>query len=79
MANLNQVQNIIQHADPLADVAGVEERGGRIFGVVVSPSFAPMTAEQRSAWMREVVRNELGSRGVNVGILIAVAPGENPW
>ena len=75
-ATVTEVQNLIQAQFAGADTAGVREEGNRIGGVIFWAGFSNMDIGERNRMVTERIRNRLGLRGMNIGILFPLAPGE---
>jgi hypothetical protein len=76
-ATLDEVKHIVEQAfeDPVE--SRLEEAGHRIMGTIVSREFAGMDQGARNRLVTERGRDVLGLRGLNVGILVPLAPGED--
>ena len=79
MVTLAQVRDLSKRALPNADLSKLEESGGRIFGEIRDAAFASMSQDQRIEWLNKNVREPLGLQGTNVGLLLPLEPGEEPW
>src|SRR5256885_1281125 len=75
-ATLEEVQAIIQQEFPGSDVRGLKEENHRVVGTIIWDGFKHKDSEERNRLVTERVRNKLGLRGINVGILFPLAPGE---
>jgi len=75
-ATLEEVQKIIQDEFPGSDVASIREEDHRIKGNIVWQGFKGQDSRQRNRLVTEKVRDKLGLRGLNVGFLFPLAPGE---
>lgn len=75
-ATLEEVQQIIQNEFPGSDVGGIREEHHRILGNIVWKGFKGQDISERSRLITEKVRDRLGLRGLNVGVLFPLAPGE---
>ena len=75
-ATLDEVKNLISGEFVDADVTEITEVGSRIIGTIRSPEFEHMTSTQRNQEVTKRVRDKLGLRGLNVGILFPRAPGK---
>ncbi|MCX6360658.1 MAG: hypothetical protein NT029_12660 [Armatimonadetes bacterium] len=76
-ATLTEVQEAILRAFPDADVTRIRQEGSRVLGVIVSSEFTDKEDRERNRLVSERVRELLGLRGLNVGILFPLAPGES--
>lgn len=75
-ATLEEVQKIIQAEFPGSDVGGIREENHWVLGTIVWKGFKGIDFSERSHLITAKVRDRLGLRGLNVGILFARAPGE---
>jgi stress-induced morphogen len=75
-ATLSEVKQVIEEAFPGANVDGVQEEHYRVLGSIVWKDFKGMPSEDRHRLVTEKVRNRLGLKGINIGILFPLAPGE---
>jgi hypothetical protein len=75
-ATVQEVQQVIQEQFPNSDVSGIHEENGRVLGTIVWQDFKEMDSRRRNRLVTERVRGHLGTRGVNVGVLFPLAPGE---
>ena len=75
-ATLEEVKQVIEYEFPGADVGGIQEENHRVIGSIVWKDFKGMDSKERHRLVTEKVRNRLGLRGINVGILFPLAPGE---
>jgi hypothetical protein len=75
-ATLDEVRAAIHVAFPDADLDKIEERDSGIGGIIVSREFAGLDVSQRNQLINEKVLYPLGLRGLNVGVLYALAPRE---
>lgn len=75
-ATLKEVKSLIERELPGSDVAEIEEFGGRVFGTIRWDGFEQMNSEERNKYVATTVRDKLGLRGLNVGILFPRVPGE---
>ncbi len=76
-ATLEEVRNVILQEFPDADPEDVVEEDHRIFGTIRSREFKPIKdSTERNRLVTTKVRDRLGLRGLNVGILFPRAPGE---
>ena len=57
-------------------MGGVTETNHRVVGTIIWEGFKDKDVEERNRLVTEKVRNKLGLRGINVGILFPLAPGE---
>lgn len=78
-ATVTEVRKLIEDAfgsdSALASV--VQEKQGRIVGNIVWTGFEKMDVSARNQLVTQRIRNPLGFRGLNVGILYPLAPGEH--
>ncbi len=77
-ATLAEVKQVIEEAFPGADIDGVQEDRYRVIGPIIWEDFRDLDYRERNRLVTERVRDRLGMRGINVGILLPLAPGENP-
>jgi hypothetical protein len=75
-ATLQEVQKIIRDEFPGSDVAGIREEDHRIKGNIIWNGFKGQDARERNRQVTEKVRDKLGLKGLNVGFLFPLAPGE---
>lgn len=75
----NELQALIDKSFRGADTSGLQEESHRIYGFIRSEEFGGLDDDQRRDLLRTKIREVLGLRGINVGWLIALAPGEDPW
>jgi acid stress-induced BolA-like protein IbaG/YrbA len=75
-ATLEEVKQVIQTEFPGSDVDDVKEENHRVLGTIVWNGFKGKDSRERNRLVTEKVRNRLGLRGINVGILFPLAPGE---
>jgi hypothetical protein len=75
-ATLEEVQRVIKEAFPASDVSAITEQNHRIGGIIVDEEFRKLDSRQRMNLVTKRVRDRLGLRGINVGLLFALAPGE---
>ena len=75
-ATLSEVKQLLQDAFPGSNVEGVKDEGHRIGGTIVWKGFRGMDMRQRDRAISEKVRDKLKLRGLNVDLLIPIAPGE---
>ena len=75
-ATIEEVQRVIQEEFPGAEVNGIREENHHISGRFDWAPFRGMEIEDRLAQVRKKVRNRLGLRGLNVGTLYPMVPGE---
>jgi len=69
-ATLDEVKILISDAFPGADVSDIDIENHRIGGAIVWDGFAGKDSSERSRLVSEGVRDKLGLRGMNVGILL---------
>jgi acid stress-induced BolA-like protein IbaG/YrbA len=75
-ATVEEVRQLIRQSFGDADVSGIKEENHRVVGTIISSEFEGMDSRERTRLVTERVRNRLGLRGINVGILFPLAPGE---
>jgi acid stress-induced BolA-like protein IbaG/YrbA len=75
-ATLDEVRAVIEDAFPGAAVSVATGEDHRIAGTIVWPKFSDYEDTERHRLVIERVRNRLGLRGLNVGVLFPLAPGE---
>jgi stress-induced morphogen len=75
-ATLDEVKQVIREAFPDANVDGVKEEDYRVLGTIVSQEFQDKNTRERNRLVTRRVRDKLGLRGINVGVLFPLAPGE---
>jgi len=73
---LEEVKQLIQEEFPGSDVDKVTEENHRVLGTIVWDQFQGMDSRERSRLITERVRDRLGLKGINIGILFPKAPGE---
>lgn len=76
-ATLKEVKEIVMEEFEGANVDGISEEQHRIVGYFFWDGFQEKDVAERSRLVSERVRDSLGLRGLNVGILLPLAPGEN--
>ena len=79
MVTVEQVRELVKNKlnDPEADVNGIEGRGGRVFGFIVSKEFTGLNVDQRTAWVNKNIRRVLGTRAENLGVIVPIGPEQN--
>lgn len=75
-ATVKDVQQIARNEFPGADVTGIREENNRILGSIVWKGFRGQNSQERNRLITEKVRDRLGLRGLHVGFLFPIAPGE---
>lgn len=75
-ATLDEVKEVIKNGFPSAEVEGIEEVNHRVLGSIVWEGFKDMDYKERNNLVTLKVRDTLGYRGMNVGVLFPLAPGE---
>jgi hypothetical protein len=75
-ATLEEVQKIVQDEFPGSEVGGIREEDHRILGTIVWKGFKGQDISERSHLITAKVRDRLGLKGLNVGVLFPLAPGE---
>jgi hypothetical protein len=73
----DEVRQVVQEAFPEADVHDIKEEDHRVSGIILWAGFEGMPDEDRFALVRKRIRDRFGLRGRNLGILFALAPGED--
>jgi len=73
---LDEVRRVVTSEFPGADVGQIREENHRVTGSIVWSSFRGMEYRERNRLITEKVRNKLGLKGINIGLLFPVAPGE---
>lgn len=68
-ATLDEVREIIQEEFPGADVSELGEKDYRVTGTIVWDGFQHKDSWERNRMVTERVRDRLGMRGINIGIL----------
>lgn len=74
-ATLEEVKQLIQEGFPNSESEIVEE-DHRIVGTIYSNEFKKLDARERNRLVSTRVRNKLGSRGINIGFILPLAPGD---
>lgn len=76
-AKLEEIKSLILKEFAEANVEDIQEQSDhRIVGSIIWPGFKKMDVSTRNRMVTEKVRNTLGLRGLNIGILFPLAPGE---
>ena len=76
--SLQEVQQLVQKQFPGATIDELEQRPNlRILGTIRWQGFRGMGDGDRNTLVTQKVRNELGLRGINIGVLVPLAPGES--
>lgn len=75
-ATLDEVKEVIKNGFPTAEVEGIQEENHRVLGSIVWEGFKDMDYKERNRLVTLKVRDTLGYRGMNVGVLFPLAPGE---
>ena len=75
-ATLEEVKTLIEEGFPRSDVSQIAEDGHRITGVIYWEDFREMKMGERTQLVTKRVRDKLGLKGLNVGILFPLARGE---
>ncbi len=75
-ATVQEVQEIIREAFPDSDVSHLAEENHRVVGTVYWDGFQNMPPRERNRLMTERVRDRLGLKGLNVGVLFPLVRGE---
>lgn len=68
-ADLKEVQEVIQEEFPGADVSDLGENNYRVTGTIVWDGFQNKDSWERNRMVTERVRDRLGMRGINIGLL----------
>jgi hypothetical protein len=76
-ATLEEVREVAQEVFPGADVNGLMEQNHRVVGEIIWDGFKERDIEERNRLVTERIRNRLGLKGINVGVLFPLAPGEH--
>ena len=76
-ATVDEIRQLILEQFPDAkDLELTEAPDHRIMGTIISEEFRDLDAPDRNRLVTERIRNKLGYRGLNVGLLFPLAPGE---
>jgi len=70
--SINEVKELIEQGFSNA-VAEIGEENHRVTGSIIWPDFRGKSAEDRNKLVTERVRNKLGHRGTNIGLLLPLA------
>ena len=74
---IEEVQKLIQQKFPGSDVNELSQLPDyRIVGAIRWRGFQKMSNNDRNRLVTQMVRNELGLKGINVGVLIPLTPEE---
>ncbi len=73
---VEELKKVLQDEFPNSDVAGVTEKNHRVTGTVIWKGFKGKDSDERHRLIDERVLDKLGMRGINVGVLFLLAPGE---
>jgi hypothetical protein len=76
-ATIDEVKHVIQEVFPGSKVDEIIARNHRILGAIIWDQFQNMDVGARNRLVTGRVRDRLGLRGLNVGYLIPLAPGES--
>ena len=77
-ATLDEVRTLILEEFPDSDVTEIGEVNSyRIGGIIHSREFVDKSVRERQQIISDKVRKRLGFRGINIGILFPLAPGES--
>jgi len=75
---VEELRGLLEKEFPGARI-DIEETNGRINGPIISAEFKGLDDVARNKLVTERVRNHLGLKGLNIGILVPLAPGEKLW
>jgi len=73
---VEEVKKILRDEFPGSDVGGITEEDHEVVGAVVWKGFKGKDLDERHRLMDERVLDKLGMRGINVGLVFLLAPGE---
>jgi hypothetical protein len=76
-ATLEDVRNLVSEGFPGSDVSEILEENHRVFGTVRWNGFSDYSQEDRNRLVTQRVRNKLGFKALNVGMLFPRVPGED--
>ncbi len=76
-ATVEEVRKIIEAEFEGSNVSGITEDDHRIGGIIVWPGFKSLDSIERNQLVTEKVRDRLGLRGLNVGLLFPRASEED--
>jgi hypothetical protein len=68
---VEELKKAIRHEFPSADVAGIVEKNHIVTGTIVWKGFKNKELEERHDLLEK-----LGMKGINIGMLFPLAPGE---
>lgn len=74
-ATVDEVKQLIQDGFPDSE-SFVEENDHRIVGTIRWKGFKKMDPRERNQIVTDRVRNKLGYRGLNIGFILPLAPGD---
>jgi len=75
-ATADEVRRIITTVFPGSNPEDVKDQNNRVVGTFLWDGFKGVSPRDRNQLVTEKVRTELGPRGLNVGYLIPLAPGD---
>jgi hypothetical protein len=75
-ATVEEVQKVIQEEFPGADVSDIHETNHRISGRFDWPPFKAIDFSERFELVQTKIHRRFGLRGLNLGSLYPMAPGE---
>lgn len=78
LATKDDVKEAILAAFNNSDVSDIDEIDGRVTGTIRWDGFKGMDLDERYDRVTEAVWGRLGSRGLNIGFLLPLAPGDKP-
>ena len=77
-ATLDEVRSIVLEEFPDTDISAIGEVNSyRIGGIIHSKAFMNKSVRERQQMISDKIRRRLGLRGINIGILFPLAPGES--
>jgi acid stress-induced BolA-like protein IbaG/YrbA len=75
-ATVDEVKQLIEQAFPGSNADDVKEQNHRIVGMIVWKDFKGKDVIERNRLVTDLVRNKLGYKGLNIGHLVPLAPGD---
>jgi hypothetical protein len=75
---VEEVKKILRHEFPGSDVGGITEKDHEVVGTIIWKGFKGKDPEARGQLLLDRVLDKLGMRGINIGFLYPLAPGEKP-